>query len=52
MEYNISYKTLVDVKPVHIRYDKEYGLMSVYNGTEYWKVFELGKYNEIVNSIR
>ena len=26
--------------------------MSVYNGTGYRKVFELGKYNEIFNSIR
>ena len=37
--YNISYKTLSDAKPFHIRFDKMDGFISVYDGTRYLVLF-------------
>ena len=33
--YNISYKGLIDYKPLRIRFDKIDGLIRVYDGTRY-----------------
>ena len=37
--YNISYKTLIDVKPLRIRFDKIDGFIKVYGGTRYLALF-------------
>ena len=33
--YNISYKTLIDSKSFHIRFDKIDGFIRIYDGTRY-----------------
>ena len=33
--YNISYKTLIDQKPLHIRFDKINRFIRIYDGTRY-----------------
>ena len=33
--YDISYKTLIDPKPWHIRFNKIDGFIRIYNGTRY-----------------
>ena len=50
--YNISYKTLIDVKPLHIRVDKIDGFIRVYDGTRYLVLFRSEKYDFIYNTIR
>ena len=50
--YNISYKTLIDVKPLHIRFDKIDGFIRVYDGTGYLVLFRSEKYDFIYNTIR
>ena len=37
--YNISNKTLIDAKPLHIRFDKIDGFITVYDGTRYFILF-------------
>ena len=37
--YNISYKTLIDSKPLHIRFDKINEFIRVYDGTRYLVLF-------------
>ena len=50
--YNISYKTLIDAKPLHIRFYKKDGLIRVYDGTSYLVLFESEKHYFIYNGIR
>ena len=49
--YNISYKTLIDDKPLRIRFDKIDGFNRVYDGTKYLVLFGSEKYGFIYNRI-
>ena len=49
--YNTSYKTLIDVKPLCIRFEKIDGFNRVYDGTRYLIFFVSEKYNSIYNII-
>ena len=49
--YNISYKTLSDAKPFHIRFDKIDGFISVYDGTRYLVLFGSENYDFRYNRI-
>ena len=37
--YNISYKTLIDAKPLQIKFDKINGFIRFYDGTRYLVLF-------------
>ena len=50
--YNISYKTLIDAKPLGIRFDKKDGFIRVYDGTRYLVLFGDEKYNFVYSRIR
>ena len=39
--YDISYKTLIGVKPLHIIFDKIDRFISIYDGTRYLTLFLL-----------
>ena len=39
MIYDISYKTLIDPKPLSIRFDKIDGFIRIYDGTRYLTLF-------------
>ena len=39
MVYDISYKTLIDAKPLRLRFDKVDGFIRVYDGTKYLALF-------------
>ena len=39
MVYDISYKTLIDAKPLRLRFDKIDGFIRVYDGTKYLVLF-------------
>ena len=45
--YNISYKTLIDTKPLRIRFDKIDGFIRAYDGTRYLVSFGVEKYDFI-----
>ena len=47
--YKISCKTLIDSKPLHIRFDKIDGFVGVYDGTTYLVLFGCEKYDFIYN---
>ena len=49
---DISYKTLIGVKPLRIRFDKIDGFIRVYDGTRYLVLFVPEKYDAICNRIR
>ena len=49
---NISYRTLIDPKPLHIRFNKVDGFIRVYNGTKYIILFGLKIYDAIYIRIR
>ena len=49
--YNTSYKTLIDVKPLCIRFEKIDGFNRVYDGTRYLVFFVSENYNSIYNII-
>ena len=49
--YNISYKTLINAKPVRIRFDKIDGFIRVYDGTRYLVLFGSEKSDFIYNKI-
>ena len=44
-----SYKTLIDIKPLHIRFDKVDGFIMVYDGFSYLALFGSEKYSAIDN---
>ena len=50
--YNISYKSLIDSKPLPIRFDKIDGFIRVYDETRYLVLFGCEKYYYIYNRIR
>ena len=50
--YNISYKSLIDSKPLCIRFNKIDGFIRVYGGTRYLVLFGSEKYFSIYNRIR
>ena len=50
--YNISYKTLIDAKPLRIRISKIDGFIRVYKGTRYLVLFRSEKNDSIYNRIR
>ena len=50
--YNISYKSLIDSTPLHIRFDKIDGFIRVYDGTRYLVLFGSEKYDSIYDRIR
>ena len=49
---NISYKSLIDSKPLRIRFDKIDGFIRVYDGAIYLVLFGIKKYDSIYNRIR
>ena len=49
---NFSYKNLIDVKPLRIRFDKMDGFIRIYHGNRYLVLFGLQKYDAIYNRIR
>ena len=49
--YNTSYKTLIDVNPLCIRFEKIDGFNRVYDGTRYLVFFVSENYNSIYNII-
>ena len=50
--YNISCKSLIDFRPLHIRFDKIDVSIRVYGGTRYLVLFGSEKYDYIYNMIR
>ena len=51
MIYDISYKTLFDSKPLHIRFNNIDGFVRIYDGTRYLALFGSEKYDVIYNRI-
>ena len=52
MIYDISGKTLIDPKPLRIRFDKIDGIMNIYVGSKYLVLLGPEKYDAIYNRIR
>ena len=50
--YKISYKSLIDSKPLLIRFNKMDGLIMVYDGTKYLVLFGSKIYDSIYNRLR
>ena len=50
--FDISYKTLIDPKPLHVRFFKVNGIIRIYNGTRYLTLFGSEKNEAIYNRIR
>ena len=50
--YFISYKTLIDAKPLRIRFDKMDGFIRFYDGIRYLVLLGCEKYDFIYNRIR
>ena len=50
--YDISYKTLINLKPLHIRFDKIDGFIWIYDGTRYLTLFASEKHDVIYDKIR
>ena len=50
--YNISYKSLIDSKPLSIRFNKIDGFIRVYDGTRYLVLIGSEKYDSICDRIR
>ena len=50
--YDISYKTLIDPKPLRIRFDKIDGFIRVYDGARYLTFFGSEKYDAVSDRIR
>ena len=50
--YNILYKSLIDYKPLHIRFDNTEEFIRVYDGTRYLVLFGSEKYDSICDRIR
>ena len=50
--YNISYKSLIDSKPLLINFDKIDGFIRVHDGTRYLVLFGSEKYDSFYNRIR
>ena len=50
--YDISYKTLIDSKPLQIKFDKIDGIIRIYDETKYLTLFDTKKYDAIYGRIR
>ena len=50
--HNISNKTLIDPKPLHIRFDKIDGFIRIYDGNRYLTFFGSEKYEAIYDRIK
>ena len=50
--YDISYKTLIDSNPLHIRFDEIDGFIIIYGGTRFLTLFSSENYEAICNRIR
>ena len=50
--YNISYKILIDAKPLRIRFNKVHGFIRVYDGTRHLILFGSEKYDFFYSRIR
>ena len=50
--YNISYKSSIGAKPLHISFNKVDKFIRVFNGTRYLILFGPEIYDAIINSIR
>ena len=50
--YDISYKILIDPKPLRIRFFKINKIIRIYDGTRYLTLFGSEKYEAIYNRIR
>ena len=50
--YEISYKTLIGAKLLHIKFDKVDGLTRVYDGAMYLILFGAQKYDAIYDRVR
>ena len=50
--YDISYKTLIGLKPLRIRFDKIDGITRIYDGARYLRLFGTKKYDAIYDRIR
>ena len=50
--YNISCKSLIDAKPLCVRFEKKDGFIRVYDGARYLVLFGSEKYDFIYNRIR
>ena len=52
MIYDITYKTLIDPKPLSIRFNKIDGCIRIYDRTRYLTLFGSENYDAIYNRIR
>ena len=52
LNYDISYKTLIGSKPLHIRFDKIDGFIRFYDGSRYFTLFSSEKYDAIYDRIK
>ena len=50
--YNISYKNLIDFRPLHIRFDNIDSFIRVYDGTKYLVLLRSEKQDSIYSRIR
>ena len=50
--YDISYKTLIDSKPLRIRFNKIDGFIKIYDGSKYLVLLGPEKYDAIYGRIR
>ena len=50
--YNILYRSLIDSRPLRIRFDKIDGFITIYDGTRYLVLFRSEKYGSIYDRIR
>ena len=50
--YDFSYKTLIDPKPLCIRFDQIDGFIKIYDGSRYITLFGSEEYETIYNRIR
>ena len=50
--YEISYKILIDPKPLHIRFDEIDGFIRIYDGARYLTLFGLEEYEVVYDRIR
>ena len=50
--YDISYKTSVNAKPLHIRFNKKDGFIKVHNGTRCLVLFDYGSFDKICDRIK
>ena len=52
MKFQFQYQTLINSKPLCIRFDKIDGFIRIYDGTRYLTLFDSEKYDTIYNRIR